>query len=80
MATNKTKPVPSTRVTQSKLNSPSISSNPTCGLVDDITVGHFSLEEGTTLSVSLKEFVANTKIASSIAEGMWKKAAMKKML
>ena len=44
---------------------------------DDITVGHFRLEESESLlSVSYEEAVAATQLPKETAEGIWKKAAM----
>lgn len=42
----------------------------------DITVGHFSITDGQSLSVSVEEGIANTHLPKPTAEGIWKKAAM----
>ena len=42
----------------------------------DITVGHFSIVDGQSLSVSVEEGIANTHLPKPTAEGIWKKAAM----
>ena len=42
----------------------------------DITVGHFSIVDGQSLSVSVEEGIANTHLPKPTAEVIWKKAAM----
>ena len=44
--------------------------------IPNITVGHFSIHDGQSISVLLEEGIADTNLPHSTAEGIWKKAAM----
>jgi len=43
---------------------------------DDITIGRFSCEEESSLSVTIEDMVASTRLSYASVEGTWKKASV----